>query len=274
MLIAHITDLHIGLDTSSLPTHPGPVRAMERALAHVRGMAPAPDVLLVSGDLTENGRPEDYEQVLETLKKELPSTSEGGPLVLAIPGNHDDRDIATKVLAEFMPVSADAPAGHTCIHVQHGLVHFIGLDTTVCGQAHGELSDVQLAWLEARLAACAEQPVALFMHHPPLVTSITAMDACGLLRGREPLARLVAQHGDVQFIAAGHLHRPIVGSLGGAPVLVAPSSSHQIDLNLVSGAPLACIQEPAMVGLYRYSASEGTVCHFSYVDPMGGPIPI
>ena len=81
-------------------------------------------------------------------------------------------------------------------------------------------------------------------------------------------------HGDVQLIAAGHLHRPLVGSLGGAPVMVAPSSSHQIDLNLLPGAPLACRLEPPVVGLYRHTPGEGIACHFSYVDQFSGPFPI
>ncbi|MBY4594431.1 metallophosphoesterase [Ottowia caeni] len=274
MLIAHVTDPHLGLDTTVLPGHPGPATALRRALAHVRQIDPMPDVLLLTGDLTEAGKARDYEALKCMLQEELPAPSAGGPLVLAVPGNHDSPSVARQILSELMPVAADAPEGRTCLHMKHGLMHFIGLDTVVPGQSYGLLDDMQLDWLEAQLKACMAQPTVIFMHHPPIVSGIEAMDSCGLLRDRARLGRLVAAHGDVQLIAAGHLHRPLVGSLGGAPVMVAPSSSHQIDLNLLPGAPLACRLEPPVVGLYRHTPGEGIACHFSYVDQFSGPFPI
>ena len=88
------------------------------------------------------------------------------------------------------------------------------------------------------LAPYAGQPVALFMHHPPLTSGIDAMDRYGLLRGRAELARLVAGHGGVQFIACGHVHRPIAGVLGGAPVLLVSARRGQ-GLDAVVAAVLA-----------------------------------
>ena len=274
MLIAHVTEPHLGLDTSSLPGHPGPAIALRRMLAHVRELAPTPDLLLLTGDLTESGKPHDYEALKGMLREVLPAPSSGGPLILAVPGNHDAPEVARQMLRELMPVAADAPKGRTCIHIKHGLMHFIGLDTVVPGQSYGILDDQQLDWLETQLSDCTSQPMVIFMHHPPMRTGITAMDSCGLLRDRDRLGRLVAAHGGVQLIAAGHLHRPLMGSLGGAPVVVAPSSSHQIDLNLLPGAPLACRLEPPMIGLYRHTPGEGIACHFSYVDQFSGPFPI
>lgn len=271
MLIAHLTDLHIGLDTTTLTGHPGPATALRRALAHVRSLDPPPDVLIISGDLSDDGNAEDYATVRDILREELPDQAQGGPLVLAVPGNHDDPMMARHVLGELMPVATDVPEGRACLHVEHGPLHFIGLDTAVPNRPHGALDPAQLTWLEAQLERCAGQPVVIFMHHPPLVTGITAMDTFGLLEGQARLGELVARHGSVQLIASGHIHRPIVGSLGGVPVLVAPSVSHQINLDLRPGAPLACRLEPPMIGLYRYSPATGTACHFSYVDPFPGP---
>lgn len=273
MLIAHITDPHIGLDTSLMPGHHGTTMAFRRALAHVRQFSPAPRVLLLSGDLSNAGCAQDYTTLQTILKEELPGQAENGPLVLAVPGNHDAPDTAQHLLSDIMPVADDAPAGHVCLHVEHGGLHFIGLDTVLPGHAYGIVSEPQLDWLAARLNACASQPVVLFMHHPPLVTGITAMDACGLLQGVAPLGRLVAAHGAVQLIAAGHMHRPVVGALGGAPVVVAPSSSHQLELSLRPGAPLACRLEPPMIGLYRWAPEDGMACHFSHVEPFPGPFP-
>lgn len=274
MLIAHITDPHIGLEPDEPGGHIDPVGGLRRALAHVRQLDPAPEVLLLSGDLTDCGRERDYLALQQLLAQELPGHASQSPRVLAVPGNHDQPSVARRILSPLMPPAADAPPESACLHASHGGLHFIGLDTVLPGRPHGELGDGQLAWLQATLQRCASQPVLIFMHHPPMITGITAMDDFGLLRGRSELAALVAAHGGVQLIAAGHMHRPILGLLGGAPVVVAPSSSHQIDLNLRPGAPLACRLEPPMIGLYRWTAADGIACHFSHVLPFEGPLPV
>ena len=271
MLIAHLTDPHIGLDTATWPDHPGPAEMLRRAFARVRGLDPAPEVLLLSGDLTDAGREVDYDTLRALLKQELSAHADGGPRVLCIPGNHDDPAAAHGVLGELMPVAADAPAGCMCLRVEHGGLHFIGLDTVVPRQPHGALGAAQLDWLARALQRAAGLPVIVLLHHPPLVTGIDAMDACGLLQGGAELARLVAAHGGVQLIAAGHMHRPIVGALGGAPVVVAPSTSHQLELDLRPGAPLAMRFEPPMIGLYRWTAADGIACHFRAVQDFPGP---
>ncbi len=274
MLIAHITDPHIGLGSAELGGRSDPVAGLRRALAHVGRFDPAPEVLLLSGDLSECGREQDYRTLQQLLAEELPGHAARAPLVLAVPGNHDRPDVARRLLGELMPPAAGAPPDQVCLHVQHGGLHFIGLDTVLPGRSHGALDGAQLDWLQSTLQRCAGQPVLIFMHHPPMITGITAMDDLGLLRGRAELATLVAAHGGVQLIAAGHMHRPILGLLGGAPVVVAPSSSHQIDLNLRPGAPLACRLEPPMIGVYRWTASDGIACHFSHVQAFEGPLPI
>lgn len=274
MLIAHVTDPHLGLDTGFLPGHPGPSEALRRALAHVRSLDPAPHVLLLTGDLTDAGREADYAELNRLIDEALPSPAHGGPRVLALAGNHDLPAVAQRVLGDRLPVAPDAPAGCTCWHVSQGGLHFIGLDTVVARQPHGELRAAQLDWLARTLHRCAGQPVVIGLHHPPLVTGVSAMDEYGLRQGTDELARMVAAHGQVQLIAAGHMHRPIAGALGGAPVVVAPSSSHQIDLNLRPGAPLACRLEPPMIGLYRWLPGRGITCHFSHVERFPGPFAV
>lgn len=274
MLIAHITDPHLGLDTAWMPGHPGPAEALRRALAHVAAFRPAPDVLLLTGDLSNTGAAADYVQVRQLIEGAWPRFPEGAPKVWAIPGNHDLPAVARRELAALMPVAPDAPPARICLHTTHGGLHFIGLDTVQLGHPHGALEPVQLTWLARTLQRCAGQPVLIHLHHPPITSGISAMDAIGLLQGRAELARLVAEHGGVQLIAAGHIHRPILGTLGGAPVVVAPSTSHQLELDLRHGAPLACRDEPPMIGLYRWSPEGGMVCHFSHVTPFPGPFPV
>jgi 3',5'-cyclic AMP phosphodiesterase CpdA len=274
MLIAHLTDAHIGLDPGPLRGRVDPVAALRHALAHVRALPTLPEVLLLSGDLTESGRDTDYQTLHRLFDEELPGHRQGRPRVLAVAGNHDRPLGARRWLSDWMPAPQDAPPGLACVQAAQGGLHFIGLDTVVPGQPHGALGDAQLEWLAGALRSLAGLPVVIFMHHPPIVTGMAAMDSFGLRHGRCELARLIAGHGQVQLVASGHMHRPILGALGGAPVVVAPSTSHQMALDLRPEAPLAVRLEPPMIGLYRWSTDDGMACHFSHVQAFDGPYPI
>lgn len=271
MLIAQLTDPHLGLDPGPLAGLVDPVANLRQALAHVRQYTPGIDVVLITGDLSDSGEGADYEMLAELLAQELPSAAQGGPLVLATPGNHDNAQAALRCLSPIMPVAADAPPGRICLHEVHGGLHFIGLDTSVPGSPQGQLDPAQLDWLARTLRACHGEPVMIFMHHPPILTGMQMMDSMGLVQGRAELTRLVAEHGGVQAIASGHLHRPVAGSLGGAPVLIAPSTSHQLELDLREGASITCRLEPPMIGLYRWTPADGMACHLSYVERFGEP---
>ncbi|MFV0681154.1 metallophosphoesterase [Ottowia sp.] len=274
MLIAHLTDPHIGLGPGQIECDIKPVLALRRALVHVAHLRPAPEVLLVSGDLTDSGHEADYQTIADLLRTQLPAPAQGGPQVLMVLGNHDLRAPMLHTLAPYMPVADDAPEGTMCLHATHGDLHFIGLDTVVPAAPHGTLDAARLQWLERHLAQAAGQPVVIFMHHPPLVSGMAVMDSHGLLQGRAELGQLVAAHGQVQLIAAGHMHRAITGQLGGAPVTVLPSVSHQLALDLAADGLLACRMEPAMVGVYRWTPEDGMACHYSYVKSFGAPVPI
>ena len=232
--------------------------ALHRAVAHVAALQPSPDLELFTGDLTERGSAAEYAVVANAL------TPLSMP-VYAVPGNHDNPKAARHALARCMPVALDAPNGACCYHLRHGGLNLVALDTAVAGRSHGALEPAQLAWLARTLQACRDEPVLIFMHHPPLPTGIEAMDACSLMTGADALEALVRGHGAVQGLVCGHLHRPVQMQFGGAPLHVAPSVAHQIALDLRPGAPLHAHLEPPKISLHRWSPQRGLITHTSYV---------
>src|SRR5215831_14302117 len=90
MLIAQITDTHISTPGSRNDTHFRTAEHLERAVRHVNGLAPRPDVLLATGDLVERGQIDEYGRLRELLQPlHMP--------VYLIPGNHDDRENLRRV---------------------------------------------------------------------------------------------------------------------------------------------------------------------------------
>ncbi len=264
LLIAQLSDAHVGIDPADLGGL-DTLAALRRAVAHVLTLAPAPDVVLFTGDLTERGIAAEYAQVVQALSP-LPMP------VYAVPGNHDDPSVAREVMRRFMPVADDAPDGTCCYRLEVGGLHLVALDTVVPRRSHGALDPARLAWLERTLDALSGLPVLVFMHHPPLPTGLSVMDRCSLMTGGETLAALIRHHGRVQGLLCGHLHRPVQMQFGGAPVHVAPSVAHQVDLDLRPEAPLRARLEPPKISLHRWLPDTGLCTHLSYVGGFGEPL--
>jgi len=260
MLIAQITDTHIKPDGVLAYGRVDTAPYLARAVSHLLALRPRPDLVLATGDLVDGGRPDEYRR-LHDLLAPLPM-----PIYL-IPGNHDDRD----ALAAAFTDHAYLPRGGRFMqYVIEGYpVRLIALDTLVPGEVSGRLCAERLGWLAARLQEAPERPTVLFMHHPPFATGIARMDAHGLANASE-LADVVRQHRQVQRILCGHLHRPIQALVGGTLATTAPSTAHQVMLDL-ENEPLAFTMEPPACQLHVWSADTGVVTHTSYIGDFDGP---
>ena len=97
--------------------------------------------MLITGDLTDCGLPEEYE-ILRGLLSRLPMP------VFAMPGNHDRREGMRKALAERMPHLIDSDFIQYV--VDEFPVRLIGLDTIVPGKSAGALCASGLRFSNAR----------------------------------------------------------------------------------------------------------------------------
>lgn len=257
MLIAQISDTHFLAGGKRLAGRFDTGAAFARLIDSLERQTSRPDLILFSGDLGEDATVEEYATVGAGLRRL-------GIPVLAVPGNHDARAPMRVELADMLGVT---DAGHLCLLEERFPLAVIGLDTLVEGKPHGELCPARLAWLKAALERVAGRPVLIFMHHPPMTTGLRHMDSMGLLEGREALADLVANHGAVEAILCGHMHRAIQGRCGGAPVRVAPSASHQIAFDLRPEEPYRFSTEPAQYMMHLWQEAAGLISHAVSVAP-------
>lgn len=217
-LLLQLSDPHVGADWEGID----PDRCLRAAIEAVRALPDRPDALLVSGDLTENGRPAEYRRLRELL----------APLGLephVIPGNHDRRGALREAFG--LPGAAAEPVSHV---VDLGPLRLVCLDSTTPGAEGGALDGGRLEWLDAVLGEEPEKPTVLAMHHPPLRTELPAFERIGLaLAAREGLAAVLARHPQVARVVAGHVHGAIVAELAGRAVVTVPSTYLQgaLDFN-------------------------------------------
>ncbi len=216
-VIVQLSDPHIGATWAE----GDPVAGLATAVASIRRLRPAPDALVLTGDLADNLADSEYAQVLAAVQDiDAPC--------YALPGNHDDRD---RVRRHFgIPGEPGTPVQYA---VELGALRILMLDSTRPGADAGEFDAGRLAWLEDALSADPRTPTLLAMHHPPLVTHVPGIDALALAaRDRAALADVVGRHPNVLLIIAGHVHRPILGELAGRRVLSAPSTYIGFELDL------------------------------------------
>ena len=67
----------------------------------------------------------------------------------------------------------------------------------------------------------------IFLHHPPLPLGLPETDADGF-SGAKELGRIIAAHGNVQRICAGHIHLATQTMWQGVPVCTAPSTGMEL----------------------------------------------
>ena len=262
MLIAQITDFHVvaegQLCYGRVPTND----QLREAVAHLNALRPRPDVVVASGDLVDHGAPEEYAALRGILAGlEFP--------FYLIPGNHDDREALLEAFSDQAYLPAPGAEFVQWVVEDHP-VRILGLDTSVPGHHYGLLCEKRLAWLDETLSQAPDEPTIVFMHHPPFRTGIRWMDSSGLTGGRAMQA-IVSRHRQVQRVACGHIHRPIQLGWAGTVVSVAPSTCHQVALNLRDHGAFEFVMEPRAVQLHQLDPAYGIVSHTSYVGQEAQP---
>ncbi|MFC6009785.1 metallophosphoesterase [Nocardia lasii] len=205
ILAAQLSDTHFDLSARN-------TERVEAVMGYLADLPRRPDVILVTGDITDSGTPEQYAQARTALRADIP--------VYLLPGNHDDR-------ANFRTDLLGVPAATTPINSVHrvGALTVILLDSSVPGEPAGLLGEDTFDWLLAALAdAPADGPVLIALHHPPKPLFSPVVDVIALADpGR--LAAVVSADPRVIGVLTGHAHSPVATTFAGKPMITCPSTA-------------------------------------------------
>ncbi len=200
MKIIQITDTHL--------VRPGrrvngvdPEAQLRAAIADIVDRHADAELLAITGDLCDDGDPEAY-GLLDDILAPLPF-----PYRLML-GNHDHRPA---FVGAFPHHPRDA-AGYvqSWLDTKHGRLLF--LDTHEAGVIGGIYGPDRLAWLDAALEGAGEEPVTVFLHHPPMPDGLAHFRNIGLHDDGAVMARLRAHRPGVRHVVFGHVHVPIAGN--------------------------------------------------------------
>jgi 3',5'-cyclic-AMP phosphodiesterase len=263
--IAQISDLHIKPRGQLAYGRVDTAKALERCVEALNAFRPAPDFVVISGDLADTPVGEEYDYLLEML----------APLKLpfaGIPGNHDRREL---MRAAFPNAAYAFSLGPLDQAIEVGELDLVLLDSSVPSEPHGELEAPTLQWLDTTLGSSVDRPALLFLHHPPFIAGIWHMDPQNL-RNADELAAIIKRHPRVQLVATGHAHRAALTLFAGVLCTICPAPNHAVDLDLGQLREPSFKVEPPAFHLHTWFAGEGfghVVTHQVPIGTFDGPHP-
>lgn len=218
--IAQLSDLHLTGAVGHDDSYDKCLRCLDAALSY------RPDLLLLTGDLVNDGIPVAYDWLFHRLDKStLP--------YIALAGNHDvtQEHNAHLPFAErsHSPIVADTRLSDcTRLNIRHAdgsAWQLLSLNSTVAGQIHGSLTAAQLAWLHDTLSQHPD-PAIIALHHHPLPVGSAWIDAYRLQHA-DALWQLLSAHPHAKLILCGHVHQVHSLSYAHTTLLTAPAVSRQ-----------------------------------------------
>lgn len=184
--IAHISDPHVG-SPYFVPN------LMNRVIVEINELSP--DVVICSGDLTNEGYRQEYKNWVayaERLKAPL----------LTVPGNHDARNVGYLHFEELI-----GPR-HWSVDVEG--VRIVGADSSEPDLNEGQIGRERYPWLREQFAHDADLKV-FVLHHHLIPVPGTGRERSTVMDAGDLLEELISA--GVNIVLSGHKHVPYVWRL-------------------------------------------------------------
>ncbi|WP_317933335.1 3',5'-cyclic-AMP phosphodiesterase [Halioxenophilus sp. WMMB6] len=208
--IAQISDPHLG-------KNPGDCLLgvdTDRSLNDVLSQLPEHDLVIASGDLSNDGSPESYRRFADTL------AHAGINSWSCLPGNHDDEQVMQRVLGPEV-------VNRVMVHDSWLLVL---LNSRVPGYEYGNLSDRELAFLDKALSRNSNMNAMVFLHHQPVPVGCRWLDQY-IVRSADRFFSVLDRHDNVRAVAWGHVHQDFQTIRNGVQLFGTPSTCAQFKPN-------------------------------------------
>ncbi|MEG4280498.1 3',5'-cyclic-AMP phosphodiesterase [Microcoleus sp. MON1_C1] len=212
LLVAQITDTHLFAEIDREWKGLSTTRTLQAVLDRLQQIQRPPDLLLLTGDLSQDETPESYQRLVSLI------ATLGIPAYW-IPGNHDN----IPVMAEILNQPPLSPEKSWML----GNWQFLLLSSVEAGCDGGRLSPESLHWLDSQLQQTGDRPVIIALHHHPLPIDSEIMDGMMLHNADEFLA-IVDRYPQIKIVLCGHIHQEFHQQRGSVTYLGTPSTCIQL----------------------------------------------
>lgn len=244
-LVLQLTDTHILPPGQVLYKKVDTALHLRETVKQINRMRPMPDVLIITGDLTEHGDEEEYRHFLELIEPlQMP--------VYVVPGNHDDPQTMVDTFAgtSCFPVSDD-----TCQYtIEDFPFRILALNSRCDGSELPDFTGKRLSWLKHQLDS-SDKPTLIALHHPPMTTGIELIDMGGS-EWFQGIKSVLAGYEQVKLVICGHCHTDLCGRIGQIPVYMAPATAHRLIASRGIDIAPSTIIAPAPATLHQFINGE------------------
>lgn len=209
--VLQFTDLHLFAEPNRELFGQRTRATFSAVLEHARQRHWPPDVIVLTGDLVHDERPEGYRYLRQVI-------SDLGVPYHCIPGNHDHLDDLT---AELDPNAANAFRA-----TRLGDWDLLLLDSTIADSEGGRLPARTLAAVHDHLASEDGRPALVCVHHQPVPVGSAWIDTMKIQNGDDLIA-LGDRYPQLRAIVCGHIHQQFDHQRGHTRLLATPSTCAQ-----------------------------------------------
>ena len=182
--IVQISDTHISKFGQFMEKH------FDHAAKIINGLDPAPDVVVHTGDLTDNGVLADYEFAIKKLKDIKPK-------MIIAPGNHDERNYGQSLFREMIgPLEFESE--------KEDLKFFI-LNSPEPDRDEGRLGRRRQSYLEEKFGGLSEDSIKILIFHHHLIPVPYAGREMNVLEDAGDILEMVLRY-NVNLVLMGHRH--------------------------------------------------------------------
>lgn len=214
-LIAQLSDLHLTGKVGCDPSYHKFLVCLELALFY------RPKLLLLTGDLVNDGQKAGYDWLFAILKKT-------GIDFVCLAGNHDVTHEHNSHLPfdkrTFSPITTDNRLSN-CKVLRLGNWQLLFINSAVAGQIYGTITDDTLMWLSNTLSKNTQQTL-IALHHHPVPIGSAWIDAYKLTNANQ-FWQILAPYPHAKVVVCGHVHQAHTLNYAHTTVLTAPAVSHQ-----------------------------------------------
>jgi len=201
MQIVQLSDIHIGSQFRE--------DVFDKVIDEVNSLKP--DVVVVTGDLTNEGLIQEYEKCkakLSELKVEK---------IIAISGNHDYRNTGYLAFKKFFPFETVNELGDNVI--------LVTLGTARPDRDEGEVGYRQNLWLERTMIKYKNKIKILAMHHHLIGVPDSGSDRVTVIDAGDVLRTTLSTN--VNLVLCGHKHRPWIWNFKNLSIVNAGTASSE-----------------------------------------------
>lgn len=214
--LLQLTDCHIGPTEEETLLGLNTNESLHDVIKVVREKEAPFDLLLVTGDISNNGGARTYRRFLSIIEASQIQHS----LFAWLPGNHDSPEDMDEAL------DLDAPVKE--IRVGNWL--FVLLNTQVPGHTHGNLKERELDCLDSALSNNKDCHVMIFLHHQPVPVGCAWVDT-QKVRSEYAFFKILDQYDHVKAVVWGHVHQDFNSERDGVKLMATPSTCIQFKSN-------------------------------------------